>query len=460
MAKKGKSVFYCTECGHESPRWVGQCICGAWNTLVEEKVSISKEDIRRRSSSDDKGKNKVKRLRDVEDANHTRIDTYIKELNRVLGGGLVKGSLTLISGEPGIGKSTIILEAASNIAKSGKKVLYISGEESSEQIKMRADRICCDISENLYILAETNMEAVMNEISDIKPDFLIIDSIQTMYTEEIDSVPGSVSQVRACGNMIMKIGKEGNIPIFIVAHVTKSGELAGPKIVEHLVDTVLSFAGERNHELRILRAYKNRFGTTSEIGAFKMTEEGLVEIKNLSETFIDTEERNSDSIVTSIYEGTRPVLLEVQSLTTSSGSGFPRRSALGIEQQRLNMLLAVLEKKAGVYTSSKDVYVSVVGGYKLDSTAADLAILLSIYSTMKDIKGRESLIVLGEVGLTGEVRSIQHIEKILLESYRMGYKNAIIPERNFKKLTQKDLDKIKGMNLIKVKDIREAIKSF
>ncbi len=465
MAKRSKTVFMCRECGYESPRWIGQCICGAWNSMVEEKVLPIKNDIRRRTGTSvkEKGSNKVQALKNVSDATHKRLDTGIDELNRVLGGGLVLGSLTLISGEPGIGKSTMILQVAGNISNQGKKVLYISGEESEEQIKMRADRVCnLPLSENLYILAETNIESMITVVDTLNPDFVIIDSIQTMYTEEIDSVPGSVSQVRASGNAIMKMGKQGNIPIFIVAHVTKSGDLAGPKIVEHLVDTVLSFGGERNHELRILRAFKNRFGSTSEIGAFKMEEAGLKEIENLSGTFLEDEiSRGDGSIITSIYEGSRPILLEIQSLTAPANTGFPRRAAIGVDNQRLNMLLAVLEKKAGISTGTKDVYVNVVGGYKADSTSVDLAIILAIFSAKKSIQTKVPFIALGEVGLTGEIRGIQHLEKIIGESVRMGYKVAIIPAKNANKICElQRKGKFSDIQIIGVKNIKEAIISF
>ena len=335
MAKKNRTVFVCQECGYESPKWMGQCICGAWNTMVEEKVLETPEnDSRRRTTSDAR----PSQLNKVGSGNYERIDTGIGELNRVIGGGIVRGSLILISGEPGIGKSTIIIQAAANIAKSQGTVLYVSGEESEEQVKMRADRVCPDLSDNLYILAETNMENIMTACDNLKPKFLIIDSIQTMYTQEIDSVPGSVSQVRACGNKLMKIGKTDNIPIFIVAHVTKNGELAGPKIVEHLVDCVLNFTGERDHDLRILRSYKNRFGTTSEIGAFQMEENGLTEIKNLSGTFLESADVHTEgSVITAVYEGSRPVLFEVQVLTAAANVGFARRTAVGVDYQRLSM---------------------------------------------------------------------------------------------------------------------------
>lgn len=434
MAKKAKSVFVCQECGYESPKWMGRCICGAWNTFVEEKIpEINENDSRRRTGRSVSGGNLAgagvaSPLAKVGTGEYSRVDTGIGELNRVLGGGLVKGSLVLISGEPGIGKSTIIIQAASNISSKGERVLYVSGEESEEQIKMRADRVCKNLSDELYILAETNMENIMSVCENLKPSFVIIDSIQTMYTEELDSVPGSVSQVRACGNMLMKIGKTWNIPVFIVAHVTKSGELAGPKIVEHLVDCVLNFSGERDHDLRILRAYKNRFGTTSEIGAFRMEEEGLVEIRDISATFLDsTGEKPEGSVVSAIYEGTRPVLLEIQALTSPANIGFARRTAVGIDNQRLSMILAVLEKKCGLNLMNQDVYVNVVGGLRPDSTSVDLGVALAVYSSLRGVACSRRVLAVGEVGLTGELRSIRNVEKIVAEAARMGYEQVILP---------------------------------
>ena len=400
MAKKNKTVFVCQECGYESSKWMGQCICGAWNSMVEEKaIDFDTEDRRRRTSSRDgagkerfgmsagainSGAGKPVKLRQVSSGEKDRIDTGIGELNRVLGGGLVPGSLTLISGEPGIGKSTIIIQAAAHIAYGKGTVLYVSGEESEEQIKMRADRVCGQLSDDLFILAETNIESISEVCMKLKPRFLIIDSIQTMYSSELDSAPGSVSQVRVCGNELMRIGKVYNIPVFIVAHVTKSGDLAGPRIVEHMVDCVLSFSGERSHEMRILRAQKNRFGTTSEIGAFEMAEEGLIEIENLSGTLLEEMEKDSEgSVVTAVYEGTRPLVLEVQALTSQTNIGFARRTSIGVENSRLNMILAVLEKKMGLSLINQDVYVNIVGGVRPEGTYTDLAVALAVYSSYK-----------------------------------------------------------------------------
>lgn len=457
MAKKAKTVFVCQECGYESPKWMGQCICGAWNSMFEEKLSDAAEDDKRRRTGVRSIAKPAILSAITAQKEHERIDTGISELNRVLGGGLVPGSLTLISGEPGIGKSTIIMQAAANIAASKGRVLYVSGEESEEQIKMRADRICKDLSENLYILAETNMENIAVQAEKLKPQFVIIDSIQTMYTEDLDSAPGSVSQVRACGNELMRIGKMKNVPIFIVAHVTKSGDLAGPKIVEHLVDCVLNFSGERNQELRILRAFKNRFGTTSEIGAFEMAQEGLIEIKDLSRRFLeDMDDENEGSVVTAVYEGTRPLLLEIQALTSKTAAGFPRRTALGIENGRLSMIIAVLERRTGISLADQDVYINIVGGLKPEGTSTDLAVALALYSTFTGINIRKDTMALGEVGLTGDLRPVRNVEKIIKEAGRMGMRKVILPGSQAEKLL-KEQNAGSFIEISGAKNLREAI---
>lgn len=460
--KKARTVFVCQECGYESAKWMGQCICGAWNSMVEEKIlAINENDSRSRAVPSEGGNSsqrvKATKLSDVKSGSFSRIDTGIGELNRVLGGGLVKGSLTLISGEPGIGKSTIIIQAASNIAEKYGKVLYVSGEESEEQIKMRGDRVCKGDIQNLFLLAETNIENIIAVSDQIKPEFIIIDSIQTMYSAQLDSAPGSVSQVRACGNELMKLGKVKNIPIFIVAHVTKSGDLAGPKIVEHLVDCVLNFSGERNQELRILRSFKNRFGTTSEIGAFEMMEEGLIEIENLSKTFLEGMEDGAEgAVATAVYEGTRPLLLEIQALTAPTNIGFARRTAIGIDNNRLNMLLAVLERKAGLSLINQDVYVNVVGGLRPEGTSTDLAVVLSIYSSYKGQTGSGKTLALGELGLTGDLRSVQNCDKIVREASRMGFSRIILPKKNQQAIKEPP----QNVKLIGVTNIRDAIAQF
>ncbi len=454
MSKKPTTVFVCQECGSESPKWMGQCVCGAWNSMVEEKVLPASADDKRRRAAPERG-SKAVRLSQVRSGAQSRMDTGIGELNRVLGGGLVQGSLTLISGEPGIGKSTLIIQAASRIALKEQPVLYVTGEESEEQIKMRADRVCGGELNNLYLLAETNMENILAVTEELKPGFMIIDSIQTMYSAELESAPGSVSQVRACANELMRIGKVRNIPVFIVAHVTKSGDLAGPKIIEHLVDCVLNFTGERNQEIRILRAYKNRFGTTSEVGAFEMAEEGLMEIENLSGSFLEGMEDGAEgSMATAVYEGTRPLLLEIQALTAPTNIGFARRTSLGVEASRLNMILAVLDRKAGISLINQDVYVNIVGGLKPEGTSTDLAVALAIYSTYKRIPCSKKTLAIGEIGLTGDLRSVQNAEKIVKEAARMGFERIILPEKNAARITGLG-DQIQ---LSGVKSLDEAIK--
>ncbi len=465
MAKKAKTVFVCQECGYESSKWMGQCICGAWNSMVEEKVLDVSDDKRRRTSggkgtgvgSETGRGGKPSRLNSVSSMEEKRIDTGIGELNRVLGGGLVPGSLSLISGEPGIGKSTIIIQAAASIASKGEPVLYVTGEESEEQIRMRADRVCGELSDQLYILAETNIENISAVCQNLEPKFLIIDSIQTMYSEDLESAPGSVSQVRACGSELMRIGKSMNIPVFIVAHVTKSGELAGPRIVEHMVDCVLSFTGDRGHELRILRAQKNRYGTTSEIGAFEMAQEGLVEIENLSGVLMDEMDQSSEgAVATATYEGTRPLVLEVQALTSKCNVGFARRTAIGIDNARLNMILAVLEKKMGLNLMDQDVYVNIVGGFRPEGTYTDLAVALAVCSSYYGKKLDTRTIVLGEIGLTGDLRAVQNAEKIVKEAARLGFERVILPVRN----AEKTGEKVKGIQIIGLRNIQAASKLF
>ncbi len=461
MAKKNKTVFICQECGTEHLQWMGKCTaCGTWGSLVEEIVVPEKsDDVRSRSSSAKQGSKGPRPLRALGARQLARIDTGIGELNRVLGGGLVPGSLTLISGEPGIGKSTLIVQVAARLADRIGAVLYVSGEESEEQIKLRSDRVCGETGENLYVVSETNMENVLSMVEKLKPKFIIIDSIQTMYTDILDSAPGSVSQVRACGNALMKLAKTEDIPIFIVAHVTKSGDLAGPKIVEHLVDTVLQFNGERDHEIRILRALKNRFGTTSEIGAFVMQENGMIEIKDLSATFIESRDITlAGSVISAIYEGSRPVFFEVQALTSNTNVGFARRTAIGIDNQRLNMIIAVMEKKLGIRLSDKDVYVNIVGGMKPDSTSTDLAVALAIYSALFDKTSKQPSVAIGEVGLTGELRSVGNVDKIISEAERLGYKKLVVPFGNYSRLEKSgSISELDKSMIAPAKSLAEAV---
>ncbi|WP_053955601.1 DNA repair protein RadA [Inediibacterium massiliense] len=447
MAKKEKTIFVCQECGYESPKWMGQCVCGTWNSMVEERIQENKY----KKSPTITGMNKPLPIGEIKSGTYDRLDTHIGELNRVLGGGLVKGSLVLISGEPGIGKSTLILQASSTIAKAYGTTLYVSGEESEEQIKMRAERLEA-IEKDLMIVSETNVGKIKEHIKSLNPSLVIIDSIQTLFQPELSSAPGSVSQVRECTNHIMHVAKTKNIPIFIVAHVTKTGELAGPRILEHLVDTVLHFTGERTQELRVLRSLKNRFGTTSEIGVFEMREEGLKEVLNPSETFLEGVVDTEGAIVISSLEGTRPLLLEVQALVAPTNLGFARRAAIGVDLNRLNLILAVLEKKVGVPLANQDVYVNVVGGLKLEGTSADLGVALAIFSSMRGlIIKTTNTIAIGEIGLTGEIRPVSNMEKMIKEAGKMGFKRCILPQKSIKKIQNAE------MELIGVYSLKDAI---
>ena len=431
MAKKAKSVYMCSECGNEFPSWQGQCsYCGAWNSIVEQKVKPDSEsDTRRRTTS----KAAPSKLKSVGTGNYTRITSGIEELDRVLGGGIVLGSMILISGEPGIGKSTLIIQSANSIALNNGAVLYVSGEESEEQVKLRADRVCENLSDNLLIFPETNIESVLAACEQTKPKFLVIDSIQTMYSEELDNTSGSITQIRACSNILMKYAKTNNVPVFIVAHVNKSGDLAGPKTIEHMVDCVLNFVGERDRDLRILRSVKNRFGTTEEIGAFSMGSTGMTEVRDLSGTLLENSNiREEGSVASALYEGSRPVFFEIQALVTPANVGFARRSAIGIDNNRLNMILAVLEKKVGISMLNHDVYVNVVGGLKPDGPGADLAVALAIYSSFRERTSPRRVVALGEVGLTGNLRAVRNADRIVSEAARLGYGTIIIPKGNIK----------------------------
>lgn len=444
MAKKNTTVFVCNECGYESSKWLGKCpACNNWNTFVEEKAITN-------TSGKDKKKERSEpiSLNQVEKRATIRIKTGIEELDRVLGGGFVEGSLTLLGGEPGIGKSTLILQICDKIQLDGK-ILYVSGEESAEQIKLRADRLGIK-KENLLFLAETDIDNVEYGIEKYNPKFVIIDSVQTMYSEEITSAPGSVSQVREITARIMKMCKKANITTIIIGHVTKDGNIAGPRVLEHMVDTVLYIEGERYFSYRILRGVKNRFGSTNEIGMFEMKNEGLVEIKNPSSILISEREGNPPgSIIVVSLEGTRPLLLELQALSVPSVFGIPRRNAIGIDYNRLTLLMAVLEKRAGLNLGSQDIYLNIVGGIKVNEPALDLGIVLATASVFKNISIKEDVVAIGEVGLTGEVRSVNMIEKRVKEAEKLGYKTCIIPESNKKLLKEKfNLDIIGAKNII------------
>ena len=448
---KNKTVFICSECGFESPKWYGKCPgCGEWNTLNEEISSSTSTKSSVSSSA------KVMSLDEITEDVEKRISTGIKEFDRVLGGGIVKGSLVLLSGDPGIGKSTILLQVCEYLGKS-KKILYVSGEESANQIKMRANRLGVT-TDSLYILPQTDAGIIVEAIKTEKPDIVIIDSIQTMVCEEISSSAGSVTQVRECTNMFMHTAKGLGIPIFIVGHVNKDGAIAGPKVLEHIVDTVLYFEGEKNYSYRMLRGAKNRFGSTNEIGVFEMTGEGLKEVLNPSLMMISGRPKNtSGTCVACVMEGSRPMLAEVQGLVCATGFGTPRRMSTGFDYNRMSMLLAVLEKRAGYFFNNMDAYINVVGGLKLDEPAADLTVALALVSSLKDKVVGSNVLAFGEVGLAGEIRAVNHCEQRVSEAYRLGFERCIIPFHNYKALS-KEL-KV-NMDIVPVRTIRDAFSAL
>ena len=449
---KSKTIFVCNECGYESAKWMGKCpACNSWNSFYEQKVVETKS----KGISQSDGKLAIPQsLNSYETKETIRTHTGFQELDRVLGGGLVKGSLVLLGGEPGIGKSTLILQICDKIKGDGK-VLYVSGEESAEQIKLRADRLGIN-NEDILFLGETNIELVNQAIIDTNPKLVIIDSIQTMYSEELTAAAGSVSQVREITSQVMRVCKSKAITTIIIGHVTKEGNIAGPRVLEHMVDTVLYLEGERYFSYRILRGVKNRFGSTNEIGMFEMQDKGMQEIDNPSDILISEREDNpAGSCVVATMEGTRPLLVELQALTCNTVFGYPKRTANGIDYNRLSLLLAVLEKRASVMLNSQDVYLNVVGGLKVNEPAIDLGIALVTASSFKNIPIPKDMIILGEVGLTGEVRRINLIEKRLKEAEKLGFKTCIIPESN-----KKDLKDDYKLDIIGIKDINEAMKKI
>lgn len=448
MAKAKKSVFFCQNCGHEESKWLGQCpACKEWNTFVEEKVTSVKAGTVR-----DKKEAQIVALSSVETDEDERMMTEMAELDRVLGGGIVPGSLVLVGGDPGIGKSTLLLQVCQRLAAMNKKILYISGEESLKQIKLRANRMG-DFSHTLFLLCETNLDMIRNVIEQQTPDMVVIDSIQTMYNEEVGSAPGSVSQVRESTNILMQLAKGLGISIFIVGHVTKEGTVAGPRVLEHMVDTVLYFEGDRHASYRILRAVKNRFGSTNEIGVFEMQKRGLVEVENPSEFMLSGRpEHASGSVVACAMEGTRPMLMEIQALVCKSSFGMPRRTAAGLDYNRVNLLMAVLEKRAGLPLSSYDAYVNIAGGIRMNEPAADLGIVMAIASSYKNKPVSEDAIVFGEVGLSGEVRAVIMPEKRVAEAKKLGFKTCILPE-----VSVKGLGQVEGIEVIGVRSVNQAM---
>ena len=451
MAKGKTTVFFCQNCGYESSKWLGQCPgCREWNTMVEEKVS-GKSSVTRGNAAGGKAAEPVS-LAEVDLGERERMTTHMAELDRVLGGGIVPGSLTLVGGDPGIGKSTLLLQVCRHMAADGHKLLYISGEESLQQIKLRANRIG-DFSENLLLLCETSLETVEQTIRKQMPAVAVIDSIQTMYHEEISSAPGSLSQVRESTNVLMQLAKGLGVSIFIVGHVTKEGTVAGPRVLEHMVDTVLYFEGDRHASYRILRGVKNRFGSTNEIGVFEMKEEGLSEVKNASEFMLSGKpEGASGSVVSCSMEGTRPILLEIQALVCHSNFGIPRRQAIGMDFNRLNLLMAVLEKRLNLQMSDCDAYVNLAGGMRIVEPAIDLGVAMAVASSFKNRVIDDKTIVFGEIGLSGEVRGVSMAAQRVAEAAKLGFTTCILPKVNVGQIKPPA-----GMQVIGVGTVRDAI---
>lgn len=446
---KNKYKFVCQECGHEEAKWCGRCpACGRWNSMVEEVVQPKAVNEIRLSGA------KPIPLTMVSDMAGQRVTTGINELDRVLGGGVVPGSLILIGGDPGIGKSTLALQAASNIARTQGLCLYVTGEESAQQTKMRAARLGV-VTDNLYVVTETSLEQIRKHVEQILPNFIVIDSIQTVFTEGLPSAPGSVAQVRECTGLLMQMAKTLDTPVVIVGHVTKDGFLAGPRVLEHMVDAVLYFEGQRHHTFRILRAVKNRFGSTNEIGVFEMGELGLQEVKNPSEMFLAERPTGvAGSVVVAGMEGTRPVLVEVQALVSPSSFGNPRRMTSGIDFNRVNLILAVLEKRVGLRLSNHDAYVNVAGGVKLDEPAVDLGVAVAMASSFRDVAVDPYTVALGEIGLTGEVRGVSQVVKRIHEGTKLGFSTFVVPAANLNQC--KDIGSVKVIGVDKVEDAFET----
>ena len=456
MLKNKKIVYFCQECGYESSKWMGQCPgCRAWNTFVEETVSTKKNSSVGGGQQSGSRRAEPVVLKDIRLSEDERRLTKIGELDRVLGGGIVPGSLVLVGGDPGIGKSTLLLQVCRNLALSGNSVLYISGEESLRQIKLRAERIG-EFNENLQLLCETNLETIREVIERKKPDMVVIDSIQTMFHEDISSAPGSVSQVRESTNVLMQIAKGQGISIFIVGHVTKEGNVAGPRVLEHMVDTVLYFEGDRHASYRILRGVKNRFGSTDEIGVFEMRQEGLTEVLNPSEFMLNGRPAGaSGSVVSCSMEGTRPMLTEIQALVCHSNFGIPRRQTTGTDFNRVNLLMAVLEKRLGMQIGGCDAYVNLAGGIRITEPAIDLGIVMAIMSSFKNSPVPEGVVAFGEVGLSGEVRAVSMAEQRVREAQKLGFTTCILPQVCLEKMP-----KISGIRLVGVRSVADAAREL
>ncbi len=451
MAKGKSTVFFCQSCGYESSKWMGQCPgCHEWNTMVEETVVTGGK---KRTQGGTQERSEPSLLADISLEKEDRMETHMEELNRVLGGGLVAGSLVLLGGDPGIGKSTLLLQVCRNMSADQHKVLYISGEESLKQIRMRADRIG-SFSDRMLLLCETNLEVIEETIARTAPEIVVVDSIQTMYQESVSAAPGSVSQVREATGVFLKLAKSRNITIWIVGHVTKEGTVAGPRVLEHMVDTVLYFEGDRHASYRILRGVKNRFGSTNEIGVFEMEADGLREVKNPSEFMLDGRpEQASGSVVSCSMEGTRPLLVEIQALVSHSNFGIPRRQAIGTDFNRVNLLMAVLEKRLGLQLGSCDAYVNIAGGIRIQEPAIDLGIALAVISSFRNKAIDSGVVVMGEVGLSGEVRAVSMMPVRVQEAKKLGFQTCIIPS-----VCMESVKNIEGITLIGVKNVAEAMK--
>lgn len=449
MAKGKTSVFFCQSCGYESAKWMGQCPgCKEWNTFVEEVID-KKQNARMKKIMPAK----VSRISEIQTNEQSRLHTGFEELDRVLGGGIVEGSLVLVGGDPGIGKSTLLLQVCQNLSARGEKILYISGEESLQQIKLRAQRMG-NFSESLALLCETNLDMIQEVIRKEKPKVTIIDSIQTMYNEEVSSAPGSVSQVRESTSVLMQLAKGLGVAIMIVGHVTKEGVVAGPRVLEHMVDTVLYFEGDRYASYRILRGVKNRFGSTNEIGVFEMRDSGLQEVENPSEYMLSGKPKGaSGSVVACSIEGSRPILLEIQALVCHSNFGIPRRTAAGTDTNRVNLLMAVLEKRLGLQMSSCDAYINIAGGIKMNEPAIDLGIVMAIISSYKDKPISEDVICFGEVGLSGEVRAVNMVAQRVAEAKKLGFSTCVLP-----KVSIKGMKEVEGIQLVGVENVQEAMR--
>ncbi|WP_274365250.1 DNA repair protein RadA [Paenibacillus thermotolerans] len=451
---KVKTKFVCQECGYESAKWLGKCPgCAAWNTFVEETETIVKT-AGVAGAPIASAKEKPRSIAEIASAQEPRIDAGSAELNRVLGGGLVPGSLILVGGDPGIGKSTLLLQTSQTLARSGQRVLYVSGEESARQIKMRGERLGAAAPE-LFVLCETNTDHIFEALEDVRPDILVVDSIQTVYQPGVASAPGSVSQVRECTGLFMRVAKQRGVATLLVGHVTKEGTIAGPRLLEHMVDTVLYFEGERHNSYRMLRAVKNRFGSTNEIGIFEMAESGLAEVTNPSELFLSERPIGaSGSTVVASMEGTRPVLVELQALVASTNFPSPRRMATGVDYNRLNLIIAVLEKRVGLHMQTQDAYLNVAGGVKLDEPAADLGIAVAVASSFRDRPTLPGDVVFGEIGLTGEVRAVSRIDQRVNEALKLGFTRVILPEKSLKQWTPP-----RGIEIVPVRSLQEALQA-